>query len=338
MTRTQRSLTWGMVLAGWIYACSDSGGDAADGGEGASGEDGGSAGQPSSGSGGAGAPAAGRPSDGGAGTENVAGSDATSGTAGAPAAGAGGDGGASTGGDGGASIGGDGGASIGGDGGASIGGDGGDPGCVAGELVKRCVTLGTACDVTADCPAGSYCSAGECLSGPGVGQPCGPNKLCAKNAYCKSYDPETGEATPELCSPAAQQGDACVTDCCNVPCAEGLSCIHDQFAEPNAYSHCRGPGWEGAACNTSLDCGPDLYCFPEDLLCAPRGGEGNFCWPAGAHEPCKAGLVCGVPPGGDFEVCMIDPVVPVTGALGERCEQKTCGSGLVCVTRPACQT
>jgi len=162
-----------------------------------------------------------------------------------------------------------------------------------------------ACQVTLQCPAGSYCAGGAC-----VDQGCDGAGTCGPDAECVA--PRTGldpVSTGGLCADPCRSSFECREEA-------GYSCKRLEDYTTGCLP--AGAGRTGDRCTSHTDCEGTDVCFdlpggycasggcvsddcPRDTLCAPLPGLGELsaCLKACLdNADCRAGYSCRVVPGG----------------------------------------
>jgi hypothetical protein len=173
--------------------------------------------------------------------------------------------------------------------------------CSGGKCAAQ-IALGVACQRDFECGSGQVCrylagyATTVCVKELALGQSCGQGlSACTEGSYCA---PTQNAST---CHAVAQVGAACDT----AQCALGLQCASGAAAAPTAPRVCEDVGalghactsqtcaWPlvclsgacapgrgaGAACQSSTDCAPDLYCAG-DHSCRKQGEPNQRCDPS----------------------------------------------------------
>jgi hypothetical protein len=185
------------------------------------------------------------------------------------------------------------------------------------------IPMGGACVISAECAGGASCTQTDencdrdamCCPGTcgaptvevAAGAPCGENDICPDNQYCKppaSGDVGTCTAFITTEGTACESFFACANPMicnlfadmptCEKPVATGETCNPDALIpclvnadHCDASMKCVGPLADGAACETSSECGPDSTCL---ATCTPNVTKGGACGDTTAD--CLGGLEC----------------------------------------------
>ncbi len=149
--------------------------------------------------------------------------------------------------------------------------------CCAGTCaVAGAAAIGDACNITADCVAGSYCTIDKvCVAFGNQGDNCYIDADCVYGLACSTA------TFPGTCYAAAADGQPCP----NGLCAE----IGDHC---NASKICEPVGLTGAPCTGAADCSPYGVCDAGSGLCADAPDIGSPC-----SERCEADAFCDAPSG-----------------------------------------
>ena len=139
------------------------------------------------------------------------------------------------------------------------------------------LTVGQACEMTAQCKSGLYCD------GPGGSRVC--RDLCA------SQSPSGGPCGSD--GMGCEDGLVCFADHCAQPGAVGDACEEDTCGERLYCADadgCHQPLDAGVACTTYFQCQSNL-CLP-DGTCAAMGQLGDACDLMSPTARCAEGLSC----------------------------------------------
>lgn len=156
------------------------------------------------------------------------------------------------------------------------------------------------------------------MDDPSIGAQCYPllrgtrggGEPCTSSWDCESFECDTSAGCPGVCEPLLGLGDACgsMIDNCDI----GLDC-QEGTCQPEAPL-----GEAGDPCEIDWDCDNDLYCRPEDSVCAARLGAGEPCT---QHASCAGGHYCA--PQGMWTCELVQPV----SVAGQPCNP---GEYLIC--------
>jgi hypothetical protein len=224
-----------------------------------------------------------------------------------------------------------------------------DPDCADAALPRQ--GSGDACVQAWDCPDDVPCQADppdsadlRCLAPAAQGDACGGARFCGTDLYCSG----------EVCVPALESGDNCVTDNADGsrPCVEGTWCDANdtqlcQPLKPENAACVGGDCEEGLICEgdpqvctatvdtpavadgVSCDVDADFcesycsVCMPDSAggatTCQDRRGAGGFCEEDG-H--CAGAFICNT----TTSECETAPEVQLPG-LGQACDVEGCAEG-----------
>lgn len=169
----------------------------------------------------------------------------------------------------------------------------GDYQCATGE---RCTTEGCIpeCAVTADCPKGTICTNGLCLS-PTEPTPPDETATCVRDTDCPS--PPAAICIDGICERDPNDCGAASCACSeNADCGRGFVCVGGQCLDESGTCQFNGQCGAGrvcvdgqcfAACGGALTCAAGFTCV--DGSCQPVDPPTGQC---SGTMPCATGLVC----------------------------------------------
>ncbi len=151
---------------------------------------------------------------------------------------------------------------------------------------------------------GKPCPPGPCVAGSeACGLACASGLYCAASGHCESRMPEGGECdenpeTFEAPFVPCGAGLFCKNGQCaqlpgeEEPCGSGGRCAEGLHCGGTSVYTCQSFSAEGEPCNVDGHvCRFDLYCDPEQRVCAPTAGVDEEC---GCDRPCLPSMYCDV--------------------------------------------